>query len=77
MILLIIGHNVRMMVVAEYFQHSTETVAQHFKEVRRALCRLGKILLRSINMINEVSSYVLSNPKYFPWFKVRVYKKYL
>ena len=38
MFLLIVGHNVRMRVVADCFQHSTETVARHFKEVRRALC---------------------------------------
>ncbi|RVW84970.1 hypothetical protein CK203_039527 [Vitis vinifera] len=69
MFLLIVGHNVRMRVVADVFQHSTETVAQPFKEVRRALCRLGKILICPNNMTNEVSSYVASNPKYFPWFK--------
>ncbi|KAL6318090.1 hypothetical protein AAG906_035235 [Vitis piasezkii] len=69
MFLLIVGHNVRMRVVADRFQHSTETVARHFKEVRRALCRLGKILICPNNMTNEVSSYVASNPKYFPWFK--------
>ncbi|RVW89736.1 hypothetical protein CK203_047240 [Vitis vinifera] len=69
MFLLIVGHNVRMRVVAYRFQHSTETVARHFKEVRRALCRLGKILICPNNMTNEVSSYVASNPKYFPWFK--------
>ena len=57
------------------FRSSTETIARHFKEIRRALCRLGKILICPNNMTNEVSSYVASNPKYFPWFKVRVYKK--
>ncbi|XP_059597509.1 uncharacterized protein LOC100853548 [Vitis vinifera] len=69
MFLLIVGHNVRMRVVVDRFQHSTETIARHFKEVRRALCRLGKILICPNNMTNEVSSYVASNPKYFPWFK--------
>ena len=77
MFLLIVGHNVRMRVVADCFQYSIEIVARHFKEVRRALCWPGKILTHSTNMINEVSSYVASNPKYFLWFKVRVYKKYL
>ncbi|KAL6336580.1 hypothetical protein AAG906_025135 [Vitis piasezkii] len=32
MFLLIVGHNVRMRVVANRFQHSTKTVARHFKE---------------------------------------------
>ena len=74
MFLLIVGHNVRMRVVAKRFQHSTETVGRHCKEVRRALCRLGKILIRPNNMPNEVPSYIASNSKYFPWFKVRFYK---
>ena len=38
MFLLIVGHNVRMRVVADRFQHSTKTVARHFKEVRHTLC---------------------------------------
>ena len=54
MFLLIVGHNMRMRVVADHFQHSTETVARHFKEVRSALCRLGKILMCPNNMTNEV-----------------------
>ena len=33
MFLLIVRHNVRMNVVANRFQHSTETVTLHFKEV--------------------------------------------
>nr|CAN69600.1 hypothetical protein VITISV_007656 [Vitis vinifera] len=69
MFLLIVGHNVRMRVVVDRFQHFIETVARHFKEVRHALCRLGKILICPSNMTNEMSSYVASNPKYFPWFK--------
>ena len=77
MFLLIVGHNVKMRVIADRFQHSIDTATWHFKEVRHALCRVGKILIRPNNMANEVSWYVASNPKYFPWFKVRVYKKYL
>ena len=34
MLLLIVGHNVRMRVVVNHFQHSTKTIARHFKEVR-------------------------------------------
>ena len=75
MFLLIVGHNVRMKVVVDCFQHSTETVTQHFKEVKRVLRRLGRVLIRLNNMTNAVSSYVASNLKYFPWLKVRVYKK--
>ncbi|RVX03248.1 hypothetical protein CK203_019999 [Vitis vinifera] len=63
------GHNVRMKVVVDCFQHSTETVTQHFKEVKRVLRRLGRVLIRLNNMTNAVSSYVASNLKYFPWLK--------
>ncbi|KAL6336187.1 hypothetical protein AAG906_011069 [Vitis piasezkii] len=61
----------RLVTIEEACTFSTlhETVARHFKEVKRALCRLGKILICLNNMTNEVSSYVASNPKYFPWFK--------
>ena len=70
MFLLIVGHNVRMRVVADHFQHLIETITRHFKEVRRVLCQLAKILIRPCNMSNEVPSYIANNPKYFPWFKV-------
>ena len=75
MFLLIGGYNVRIKVVANRFQHSIKTITRHFKEVRWALCWLGKILIRHRNMANEVHSYVINNPKYFLWFKVRIYKK--
>ncbi|XP_061339433.1 uncharacterized protein LOC133286101, partial [Gastrolobium bilobum] len=42
MFLFIIGHNVRHRVVADRFQHSTETISRYFKEVLRANC-LGAI----------------------------------
>ena len=77
MFLLIVGHNVRIRIIANHFQHSIETLTWHFKEVRCALCRLGKILIHPSNMVNEVLSYVGSNLKYFPWFKVTFYKKYI
>ena len=75
MFLLIVGHNVRIRVVVDRFQNSTEIITRHFKEVRCALSQLSKIPIRPSNMANDVSSYVASNPKYFTWFKVRFYKK--
>ena len=65
MFLLIVGHNVRMRVVAYYFQHFIVTIAQRFKEVRQALCQLGKLLICPHNIANEVPSYIANNPKYF------------
>ena len=77
MFLLIVGYNVRMWVVANYFQHFIETIVWHLKEVKQTLYWLGKILICPSNMGNKVSLYVVNNPKYFPWFKVRFYKTYL
>ncbi|XP_057453150.1 uncharacterized protein LOC130745015 [Lotus japonicus] len=67
MFLFILGHGVRHRVVANRFQHSTQTVSSCFKEVLRAVCRLGKELIRpdSTNLPDSIKS----NHKYYPWFK--------
>ncbi|XP_057426218.1 uncharacterized protein LOC130719617 [Lotus japonicus] len=67
MFLFIIGHSVRHRVVANRFQHSTETVSRYFKEVLRAVCRLGKELIRPDS--TELPDSIKSNHKYYPWFK--------
>jgi hypothetical protein len=36
----------------------------------RALCNLGKILIRPREVVG-VHPYIQDNPKYFPWFAVR------
>ena len=46
MFLLIVGHNVRIRVIADRFQHSTEIVDKKFKETVRAICYLGKFIIR-------------------------------
>lgn len=74
MFLLIVGHNMRIGVVAYHFQHFTKTITWCLKEVRRVLCQLGKILIHHSNIVNEVSSYIFGNPKYFSYLKVRFYK---
>ncbi|XP_059436793.1 uncharacterized protein LOC132169855 [Corylus avellana] len=65
---LIVGHRQGMRVVADRFQHSTETISRHFKHVMRALCNLGKTLIRP-RQLDGVHPYIQGNPKYFPWFK--------
>ncbi|XP_024634430.2 protein ALP1-like [Medicago truncatula] len=65
--LFIIGHNVRHRVASNRFQHSTETISRNFKEVLRAVCRLGKELIKQESM--ELPSRIKNNPKYYPWFK--------
>ncbi len=68
--LFIIGHNVRHRVASNRFQHSTETISRNFKEVLRAVCRLGKELIKQDSM--ELPDRIKTNPKYYPWFKVCV-----
>ena len=68
MFLFIIGHNIRHRVVADRFQHSTETVSRHFKEVLRAVCLLGKELIKPES--TDLPEQIKANPKYYPWFKV-------
>ncbi|KAG8379496.1 hypothetical protein BUALT_Bualt07G0094500 [Buddleja alternifolia] len=63
-----VGHNQRQRVSAERFQHSTETINRHVKEVMRALCKLAKELIVSRNL-DEIPPEVLYNPKHYPYFK--------
>ena len=66
--LFIIGHNVCHIVASNRFQHSAETISRNFKEVLRAVCRLGKELIKQGSM--ELPDRIKNNPKYYPWFKV-------
>ena len=69
MFLLIVGHNVRIRVIADRFQHSTEIVERQFKEIVRAICRLGKFIIRP-SQSNEVHPHIANSTKFFPYFKV-------
>ncbi|KAL0005649.1 hypothetical protein SO802_013210 [Lithocarpus litseifolius] len=68
MFLLIVGHNVRIRVITNRFQHSTETVDRQFKETVRAICRLRKFIIRP-SQSNEVHPHIANNTKFFPYFK--------
>nr|XP_027192011.1 protein ALP1-like [Cicer arietinum] len=65
--LFIIGHNVRHRVASNRCQHSTETISCNFKEVLRAVCRLGKELIKQESI--ELPERIKNNSKYYPWFK--------
>ncbi|XP_073225547.1 uncharacterized protein [Cicer arietinum] len=65
--LFIIEHNVRHRVASNRFQHSTETISCNFKEVLRAVCRLGKELIKQESI--ELPERIKNNSKYYPWFK--------
>ena len=69
---LIVGHQQGIRVTVDRFQHSTETISRHFKRVMRALCNLGKTIIRP-RQVDEVHPYIQGNPKYFPWFEVCLY----
>ena len=69
MFLLIVGHNVRIRVIVDRFQHSTETVDRQFKETVRAICRLEKFIIRP-SQSNEVHPRIANSTKFFPYFKV-------
>ena len=66
---LIVGHNVRIRLIVDHFQHSTETVDMQFKEIVRAICCLGKFIIRP-SQNNEVHPHIANNTKFFPYFKV-------
>ncbi|XP_050290216.1 protein ALP1-like [Quercus robur] len=68
MFLLIVGHNVRIRVIADHFQHSTKIVDRQFKEIVRAICHLGKFIIRP-SQSNEVHPRIANNTKFFPYFK--------
>ncbi|XP_059436125.1 protein ALP1-like [Corylus avellana] len=65
---LIVGHRQGMRVAADRFQHSTETISRNFMCVMRALCNLGKSIIRPRN-VDGVHPYIQENPKYYPWFQ--------
>ena len=69
MFLVMVGHNVRIRVIADCFQHLTETVDRKFKEIVRAICCLEKFIIRH-SQSNEVHSRIANNTKFFPYFKV-------
>ena len=69
MFLLVVCHNTRHRLVTERFQHSIGTVHRWFKKVLRALCNLGNHIISPRNP-RTIQPEILSNPKWYPYFKV-------
>ncbi|XP_030930823.1 putative nuclease HARBI1 [Quercus lobata] len=67
MFLLMVGHNVRIRVIVDRFQHLTETVDRQFKEIVRAICPMGKFIIHG-SQSNEVHPRIANNTKFFPYF---------
>ncbi|XP_071920766.1 uncharacterized protein [Coffea arabica] len=55
-------------VLAEQFQHSTETIDRHVRRVLRALVRLGRDLVLPIDF-DGTHPRILNNASLMPWFR--------
>ncbi|KAJ4824675.1 hypothetical protein Tsubulata_006001, partial [Turnera subulata] len=64
--LFILGHNIRHRVVADRFQHSTETVQRHFKQTIKALRKLGREIIKQDS--TELPDHIVNNLIFYPWF---------
>ena len=67
--LMCLSHDERHRVLAERFQHSTETIDRHVRRVLRALVRLGRDLVRPRN-VDDTHPRILNNGLLMPWFRV-------
>uniref|UniRef100_A0A9I9E6S2 DUF8040 domain-containing protein n=1 Tax=Cucumis melo TaxID=3656 RepID=A0A9I9E6S2_CUCME len=69
--LLIVSHNENNRIAAERFQHSGHTISLAFNLVLRKVCKLGGEIIRPPNMnnMNTVPMEIVSNSKYYPFFK--------
>jgi hypothetical protein len=61
------GHNQR--VVADRLQRSLHTVSVYVNQTAKALCRLGKTIIRP-TATELPHPYIARNSRYYPWFAV-------
>ncbi|CAL5395826.1 unnamed protein product [Camellia sinensis] len=54
--------------VYERFQHSGQTISKYFNRVLKAVCRLGKQVIRPPDF-DEVPAEIRHNPRFYPFFK--------
>ncbi|XP_027098816.1 uncharacterized protein [Coffea arabica] len=67
--LICLSHDERHRVLAERFQHSTDTIDQHVCRVLRAFVRVGRDLVRPANF-DGTHPRILNNALLMPWFRV-------
>ncbi|KAM6566134.1 protein ALP1-like [Cannabis sativa] len=65
--LIIVGQNMGMRFVADRFQHSLETIDRHFHSTLKAICKLGKDIIRPTQ--TPLPSRIINSSKYYPWFQ--------
>ncbi|XP_023895253.2 uncharacterized protein LOC112007179 [Quercus suber] len=68
MLLYILGHNTCFRCVADWFQHSTETVCRHFRQALRAVHHYAKHLIKPDHNVTSLPEHLQVN-KYWPWFE--------
>ena len=68
--LLCLSYNERHRVLAERFQHSSETVNRHPQRCLRSLVRLGRDLVKPIDY-HTIHPRIQNSALFWPWFKVR------
>ncbi|XP_071923057.1 protein ALP1-like [Coffea arabica] len=66
--LMCLSHDERHRVLAERFQHSTETIDRHVRRVLRALVRLDRDLVRPTDF-DGTHPRILNNASLMPWFR--------
>ncbi|KAK9998468.1 hypothetical protein SO802_018071 [Lithocarpus litseifolius] len=67
--LYIVGHNTRMRLVGDRFQHSTKTVNHKFRRVLRAVHTYGQHLIKPDLNVVGLPEHMQSNNKYYPWLE--------
>ncbi|KAL4367185.1 hypothetical protein GQ457_05G027840 [Hibiscus cannabinus] len=68
MFLFIIGQNATQRLIADRFQHSTETVSTWFQKVLIAICKLGTKIICPRDR-GDVQPEIARNSNWFPYFK--------
>ncbi|XP_059670700.1 protein ALP1-like [Cornus florida] len=66
--LLTLSHNQRNRVVAERFQHSTETISRHFDAMLHAVCQLGTHIIAPPDF-SVIPNKIRESSRFFPYFK--------
>ncbi|XP_059637487.1 protein ALP1-like [Cornus florida] len=66
--LLTLSHNQRNRVVAERFQHSTETISRHFHAVLLAVCQLGTHIITPPNF-SVIPNKIRESSRFYPYFR--------
>ncbi|XP_059639633.1 uncharacterized protein LOC132282008 [Cornus florida] len=64
-----LGHGVGNRMIQERFQHSGETVSRQFGLMLEKMTVLALDEIKPLENYDEVSHYIRSNPKYWPYFK--------